>query len=69
MVNLLSISQAAEALGLAEITVRRAFLDGRLPGVKLGRVVRFRAEDLERVRLEGLPPRPRTARELAAGRA
>jgi excisionase family DNA binding protein len=56
---LLSIPEASIELRLAEVTVRRAFLDRRLPGVKIGRLVRFRAEDIEAAKTHGIAPEAR----------
>ena len=66
---LLTVPEAAAALHLTEITVRRATLDGRIPVVRLGRVVRITPATLERIAAEGLPSRPRTDAELAMGKA
>jgi len=44
---LFSPQEAAEALGVSIITIRRAFYAGRLSGVKIGKLVRFRREAIE----------------------
>lgn len=45
--KLLTADEAAEALAVAPITVRRAFYDGRLRGIKIGKALRFAPEALE----------------------
>ena len=44
---LYSPQEAADALGLSIITVRRAFYSGRLQGLKIGKLLRFRREAIE----------------------
>lgn len=44
---LLSMKQLATELGVSEITVRRAYRSGEIPGERIGRAVRF---DLAHVR-------------------
>jgi excisionase family DNA binding protein len=38
--RLVSVSEAAEALGVSEVTVRRRIKDGKLPVKRIGRAVR-----------------------------
>lgn len=45
--RLLTARELAELLGLSSSTVLDWFEAGRLPGFKLGRVVRFRASEVE----------------------
>ena len=45
--NLVDASQAAERLCTTERHVRRLYSERRLPFVKVGKVVRFRPEDLD----------------------
>jgi excisionase family DNA binding protein len=42
--KLLTVSEAAESLGLKEATIRRRILERRIPYVKLGRAVRIPLE-------------------------
>jgi excisionase family DNA binding protein len=53
---LLSIAQVAERLSVTEAAVRKWLAQRRLPVVKLGRLTRLRACDLEDVVQRGLPP-------------
>jgi len=46
-VPLLTVAQAAAALGLTQWAVRTAIWDGALPAVRIGRAVRVKLEDLE----------------------
>jgi len=55
----LDIPAVAEILGVCEMTVRRAWIDGRIPGARYGRVVRFDPATIERIAVEGFPSRPR----------
>ena len=64
---LLDIPEAAKILNLGRATVRNAFLDGRISGVKLGKLVRFQPAEIQRIANEGLPPPPRVA-IIAEGR-
>lgn len=52
---LLRRADVAEHLSVSERAVREWTDDGRLPCVRLGRAVRYRPEDVEHVRTEGLP--------------
>jgi excisionase family DNA binding protein len=47
--RLVTIAQGAEHLSVSERTVRRAVADGRLPAVRIGRCIRIRLDDLERL--------------------
>jgi len=53
--DLLSIAQVAERLSVTEAAVRKWLAQRRLPVVKLGRLTRLRACDLEDVVRDGLP--------------
>ena len=46
--NLLSVEAAADYLGASPRFIRRLVAERRVPYVKLGRLVRFTAEDLDR---------------------
>ncbi|GAA4552683.1 helix-turn-helix domain-containing protein [Amycolatopsis samaneae] len=43
----LSVREAAAHLSVSEVTVRRAIRAGQLPYVRIGRLVRISASDLE----------------------
>ncbi len=53
--DLLSIAQVAERRSVTEAAVRKWLAQRRLPVVKLGRLTRLRACDLEDVVTDGLP--------------
>lgn len=56
----LTLPEAAEALGLAHVTLWRLVKAGRLPHVKIGRVTGIRRSDLETFRAQKRKPgRPR----------
>lgn len=64
--QLLSVKAVAERLSVTEAAVRKWLAQRRLPVVKLGRLTRLRACDLERVVKDGLPApgaHPRTPRD------
>jgi excisionase family DNA binding protein len=46
--RLLTAREAAAYLGYAEGTVRNKVMDGEIPFVKVGRLLRFRRPDLDR---------------------
>ncbi len=54
MTELLSIKEAARRLACSEAAIRKWIYQRRLPPVKIGRLTRLRAEDVERVASEGL---------------
>ena len=54
MDGLLTTDEVARILGCSEAAVRKWRSQGRLKAVKLGRLVRFRAEDVERIASKGL---------------
>ncbi|MDP9202717.1 MAG: helix-turn-helix domain-containing protein [Gemmatimonadota bacterium] len=62
--DLLTTDQVAQKLGIAAQTLQNWRATGRyagqLPHVKIGGAVRYRSEDVERVRQEGIT-RPSTA--------
>jgi len=55
MDKLLSAKQAAEILGCTEAAIRKWVYQRRLPTVHIGRLVRFRAHDVEKILEQGLP--------------
>ena len=44
---LLNVREAAEALAVSQVTVRRSATDGRIQPVRIGKRVLFRLSDLE----------------------
>jgi excisionase family DNA binding protein len=60
--QLLTVKEAAQRLACSEAAVRRWLYQRRLPAVKVGRLVRLRAKDLEAVITKGVRPAsaPRT---------
>jgi excisionase family DNA binding protein len=54
--QLLSIAQAAQRLSVTPAAIKKWLTQRRLPVVKLGRLTRLRACDLEDVVQRGLPP-------------
>jgi len=52
--QLITVSEAAALLSVAPITLRKWGAQGRLPLVKLGRAVRVRLEDIQRIAQEGI---------------
>jgi excisionase family DNA binding protein len=55
--RLLSVREVADALAVSRVTVWRLVRRGELRPVRVGRAVRFRPEDVERVVREGAPTR------------
>lgn len=55
MERLLRTEEVAEILCVAPMTIRTWVFKRRIPFVKLGKSVRFRREDIEKIRLKGLP--------------
>lgn len=55
---LLTVKEAAEYLTVSERFVRRIRYENRIPGVKIGKHLRFRKEDLDRFLFEGLEEAP-----------
>ena len=51
---LLTVEQAAEYLTVSERFIRRIRYEGRIPGVKLGKHLRFKKDDLDRFIEEGI---------------
>lgn len=45
--TLLGASETAERLGMSERSLRRAVAEGRITHYRLGRLIRFRPEDVE----------------------
>lgn len=71
MSPLLTVEEAARMLACTPAAVRKWLYQRRLPCVKVGRLVRLRFEDIQRVVTEGLPepgtasqPPRRAARRL-----
>ena len=61
--DLLSIPQFAAALGVTVACIRRWLLERKIACVKVGRLVRIPAEELDRLIAEGLrPARPQRAK-------
>ena len=54
MKNLYTIKEVSGALRISEGTLRDWIQYKRIPFVKIGRSVRFRSEDIERIQKEGL---------------
>ena len=54
MDGLLTTEDVAKLLGCSEAAVRKWRSQGRLKAVKLGRLVRFRAQDVEKAATKGL---------------
>ena len=57
-----SVQDAAQALSLSVVTVRRALSRGLIRSAKLGHSIRIPAAEVERLIAEGLPRMPRTDR-------
>jgi excisionase family DNA binding protein len=55
MDQLMTVKQAAEALSCSEAAIRKWIYQRRLPAVKVGRLTRLRASDLEALLAKGLP--------------
>jgi excisionase family DNA binding protein len=56
MDQLVSVKQAAGLLCCSEAAIRKWIYQRRLPVVKVGRLIRLRLEDVERVAWHGLEP-------------
>ena len=54
--ELLTVNEAADRLGLSPATLRRWIFDSRIGFVRLGRAVRLRSEDIEALAKEGYRP-------------
>ena len=54
MRTLLTVREVSEVLKISEGTLRDWIQYKRIPFVKIGRSVRFRMEDIERIQAEGL---------------
>lgn len=48
MERLMTLSEAADFLSLAQITIRKKVSEREIPFYKIGGLIRFRREDLER---------------------
>jgi excisionase family DNA binding protein len=57
-VTLLTVQETADHLSCSPAAVRKWMAQGRLGSVKVGRLRRIRAADVERIAAEGLPERP-----------
>lgn len=53
--SLLSFKEAAHRLSCSEAALRKWKLQGRIPYVMMGRLVRIRASDVEALAVHGLP--------------
>jgi len=56
MDRLLTVAEVAERLGLKVATIRKMIFQRRIPVVKIGRSVRFKPEDIEKIVREGYQP-------------
>jgi excisionase family DNA binding protein len=54
MSQLLSVEEAAKRLAVTEAAIRKWVYQKRLPAVRVGRCLRLRLDDVERVASEGL---------------
>lgn len=54
MAKLYDVKEASKFLHVAESTIRKWVVEKRIPYVKLGTLVRFKEEDLEKISCEGL---------------
>jgi excisionase family DNA binding protein len=62
--KILTITEVAERLGMHPVTVYRLVKEARLPAFRIGRMLRFDAEQLEKLALVGkLPNRRRRRKE------
>lgn len=57
--DLLTVEESAETLKVSQVTIRRYIADGRLAAVRVGRGVRVRRNDLERLAAPVAPVAPR----------
>jgi excisionase family DNA binding protein len=64
MDKLLSIPEAAGVFSVSEGAVKKWLCHRRLPRVKLGRLTRLRACDVDAVTKSGLPPKGTYPREI-----
>jgi excisionase family DNA binding protein len=62
MKELISAQETALMLGCSIAAIRKWAYEGRLRRVKVGRLARFRREEVEKIAVNGLPPRPLGAR-------
>ena len=62
MDQLLTVKQAAQLLSCSEAAIRKWVYQRRLPAVKVGRLTRLRARDLEALVTKGLASAPATSR-------
>jgi excisionase family DNA binding protein len=60
--QLLTIKQAAQLLSCSEAAIRKWIYQRRLPAVKMGRLTRLRAKDLEALVSRGLAGAPTSSR-------
>jgi putative molybdopterin biosynthesis protein len=68
--KILTIAEVAERLGMHPVTVYRLAKEGRLPVFRIGRMLRFDADELERWIRRGKVPvgRRRSSQTHAAGK-
>lgn len=50
----MNVKEVAEALGVKVPTVRKLILERRIEFIKIGSLVRFRPETIEKIQREGL---------------
>ena len=62
---LLTVEQAAQYLTVSERFIRRIRYEGRIPGVKLGKHLRFKKDDLDRFIEEGIDRPPDSSGRLS----
>ena len=62
MQKILTISEVAERLGMHPVSVYRLVKEAKLPVFRIGRMLRFDAEELEKWMLNANPPRRRKRR-------
>jgi excisionase family DNA binding protein len=56
MDQLMSVKEAADSLSCSPAAIRRWLHQGRLQPVKVGRLTRLRATDVQQIIERGLPP-------------
>lgn len=58
--KLLTCKQVCTILHRSSASVSRDMKEGRIPAIHLGRSVRFKSEDIERIRVNGFAPVPQS---------
>jgi excisionase family DNA binding protein len=67
MNQLLTVKQAAQLLSCSEAAIRKWVYQRRLPAVKVGRLTRIRATDVQRLCAAGLPDAGHLTRRAERG--